>query len=150
MTPAFWGYPPPPNDYPYSWFILDPKSKEDKVNITNWNYEFWNKHYMRHTFWSCFIRCANMKWIPQVLLKIPNGRDSVHRQTDGQTDGWTDARMNRWADRQGETSIPLYLIANMRLMKGCNASGWWVKFKHLHLIIIYNLLPKINKVRVGY
>ena len=40
-TPAFWGYPPPPRDYPYYWpvhfesqvhtidqFISDPKSKE--------------------------------------------------------------------------------------------------------------------------
>ena len=34
-TPAFWGYPPPPNDYPYHWVILDPKSKEDKVKVTN-------------------------------------------------------------------------------------------------------------------
>ena len=23
-TPAFWGYPPPPHDYPYHWVILDP------------------------------------------------------------------------------------------------------------------------------
>ena len=34
-TPAFWGYPPPPHDYPYHWVILDPKSKEDKVKVTN-------------------------------------------------------------------------------------------------------------------
>ena len=27
-TPAFWGYPPPPHDYPYHWVILDPKSKK--------------------------------------------------------------------------------------------------------------------------
>ena len=26
-TPAFWGYPPPPHDYPDYWVILDPKSK---------------------------------------------------------------------------------------------------------------------------
>ena len=41
---------------------------------------------MRLTFWSCLIRCANMKWIWGVLLKIQSGHDSVHRQTDGQTD----------------------------------------------------------------
>ena len=35
--PAFWGYPPPPHDYPYYWVILDPKSKEDKVKVTNLN-----------------------------------------------------------------------------------------------------------------
>ena len=76
-TPAFWGYPPPPNDYPYHWVILDPKSKEDKVKVTNLKnspkfqiFEFWNGHYTRHTFWSCLIRCANMKWIRWVLLKI--------------------------------------------------------------------------------
>ena len=34
-TPAFWGYPLPPHDYPYHWVILDPKSKEDKVKVTN-------------------------------------------------------------------------------------------------------------------
>ena len=50
------------------------------------NFEFWNGHYTRHTFWSCLIRCANMKWIRWVLLKIQSGHDSVHRRTDGQTD----------------------------------------------------------------
>ena len=98
-TPAFWGYPPPPNDY---WVILDPKSKEDKVKVTNLKnlpkfqiFEFWNEHYTRHTFWSCLIRCANMKWIRWVLLKIQSGHHSVHRRTDGRTDGRTDRR-TRW------------------------------------------------------
>ena len=89
--PAFWGSPPPPaswlpiplsHDYPYHWVILDPKSKEDKVKVTN--LQFWNNHYMRHTFWSCLIRCANMKWIQWVMSM--SGHDSVHRRTDGQTD----------------------------------------------------------------
>ena len=69
-TPALWGYPLPPHDYPYHWVILDSKSKEDKVKVTNLKnspkfkiFEFWNKHYTRHTFWSCLIRSANMKWI---------------------------------------------------------------------------------------
>ena len=76
-APAFWGYPPLPHEYPYYWVILDPKSKEDKVKVTNLKnlpklqiYVFWNKHYMEHNFWSCLIRCANMKWIQWVLLKI--------------------------------------------------------------------------------
>ena len=25
-TPVFWGFPPPPHDYPFYWVILDPKS----------------------------------------------------------------------------------------------------------------------------
>ena len=44
-------------------------------------FKFWNKHYTRHTLWSCLIRCANMKWIQWVLLKIQSPHDSVHRQT---------------------------------------------------------------------
>ena len=100
-TPAFWAYPPPPHDYPYHWDILDPKSKDDKVKVTNLKnspkfqiFEFWNGHYTRHTSWSCLIRCANMKWIRWVLLKIQSGHDSVHRRTDG----------------QGDTSIPPYQL----------------------------------------
>ena len=49
-------------------------------------FEFWKGHYTRHTFWSCLIRCAIMKWIRWVLLKIQSGHDSVHRWTDGQGD----------------------------------------------------------------
>ena len=108
-TPAFWGYPPPPHDYPYHWVILDPKSKEDKVKVTNFKkfpkfqiFEFRNGHYTRHIFWSCLIRCANMKWIRWVLLKIQSGHDSVHRRTDG----WTDRR----TDGQGDTSIPPFQL----------------------------------------
>ena len=103
-TPAFWGYPPPPHDYPYHWVILDPKSKEDKVKVTNLKkspkFQFWNGHYTRHTFWSCLIRCANMKWIRWVFLKIQSGHDSVHRQTDGRTD--------RRTDGQTDKVIPVY------------------------------------------
>ena len=100
-TPSFWGYPPPPHDYPYHWVILDPKSKEDEVKVANLKnspkfqiFEFRNGHYTRHTFWSCLIRCANMKWIRWVLLKIQSGHYSVHRRTDG----------------QGDTSIPPFQL----------------------------------------
>ena len=116
--PAFWGCPPPPHDYPFYWVILDPKSKEDKVKVTNFKnspkfqiFELWNKHYTRQTFWSCLIRCANMKWIWQILLKIQSGHDSVHRRTDG----------------QGETSIPPF---QLRWSGGYNKTG---KNSVLHL-----------------
>ena len=101
-TPAFWGYPPQPHDY--YWVILDPKSKEDKVKVTNLknlpkfqNVEFSNKLYTRHTFWSCLIRCANMKWIPWALLKIQSGHDSVHRGTDGQGETSIHPFQLRWS-----------------------------------------------------
>ena len=108
ITPAFWGYPLLPHDYPYYWVVLDPKSK-DKVKITNLKnlpelkfFEFWHKLYTRHICCSCLIRCANMKWIRWVLLKIQSGHDSVHRRTDGRTDGQTDGK--------GETSIPPFQL----------------------------------------
>ena len=87
------------------------KSKEDKVKVTNLKnspkfqiFEFWNGHYTRHTFWSCLIRCANMKWIRWVLLKIQSGHDSVHRRTGGQTD----------------KVIPVYMQYTTSLKRGYN------------------------------
>ena len=32
-TPAFWGYPPPPHDYPHYWVMLDPKSKQGRMTL---------------------------------------------------------------------------------------------------------------------
>ena len=90
-TPAFSGYSPPPHDYPYYWVILDPKSKWDKVKVTN------------------------LKNLPK--FQISNGsnkyrwiyRANMILSTDGQTDRWTD----RQTDGQGETSIsPFQLCWN--------------------------------------
>ena len=80
-----------------SYWIPSQKKTKSKLQILK-NFEFWNGHYTRHTFLSCLIRCANMKWIQWVLLKIQSGHDSVHRRTDGQTD--------RRTDGQCDTSIP--------------------------------------------
>ena len=49
-------------------------------------FKFCNHPYMRHTFWSCLIKCANMKWIWLVLWKIQSGHGFVHRRTDRRTD----------------------------------------------------------------
>ena len=102
-TLAFCGYQAPPYDYPYYWFKLDPKSKQDKVKVTHLkicqNFIFFSilkKTLHEHTFWSCLIRCANMKWIWRVLLKIQSRHDSVHRWTDEQTDGQQMDRGTRW------------------------------------------------------
>ena len=107
-TPAIWRYPPPPHDYPYLWVILDPKWKEDKVKVTIFRiFEFWNGHYTLHTFWSCLIRCANMKWIRWVLLKIQSGHDSVHRGTDGQGDTSIPPFQLRWSEGYNKKPISL-------------------------------------------
>ena len=78
--------------HPYYRFILDPKSKQDKLKVTYLKnlpklqiFKFWKKNYKWHTFWSCLIR-----W---VLLKIQSGQDSVHRWTDRRMDRWT---LDRW------------------------------------------------------
>ena len=73
-----------------SHWILSQK-KSSLKNLPKFQiFEFWNTPYTRHTFLSCLIRCANMKWIQEILLKIQSRHDSVHRRTDG----------------QGETSTP--------------------------------------------
>ena len=74
-----------------SYWIPSQKMTKSKLQILkirqNFKFiKFWNGHYTRHTIWSCLIRCANMKWIRWVLLKIQSGHDSVHRWTDRQTD----------------------------------------------------------------
>ena len=79
-APAFWGYPPPPHDYPYHWVILDPKSKEDKVKVTN------------------------LKNAPKFQEMDPMSivEDTERTRFCPQTDKWT--------DRQDETSIPHFQL----------------------------------------
>ena len=91
--------PPPPQDYPYYWVLLDPKSKEDKVKVTNLKnspkfqfFKFWNKHYTKHTFSSCLqIWNGSNKYCwryrADTILSTDGQRD---RGTEGQTDGQTD------------------------------------------------------------
>ena len=66
-----------------SYWIPSQKTTKSKLQILKIRQNF---KFTRHTFWSCLIYCANMKWIRWVLLKIQSGHDSVHRRTDGQTD----------------------------------------------------------------
>ena len=51
-------------------------------------FKFWNfankktQLIIRHTFWSCLIKCVNMKWIRLVMWKLESWHDSDHRRTD--------------------------------------------------------------------
>ena len=70
-----------------------PSQNNTKSKLQIWwicqNFKFLNfetKHYTRHTFWNCLIRCANMQWIWWELLKIQSGHISVHIRTDWQKD----------------------------------------------------------------
>ena len=83
----------------YAWLCLNELSQVKKRQSESYKFknlpkfqmfEFWNKIYTWHAFWSCMIRCANMKWIWRVLLKIQSRHHSVHRRTDrGRTDNQT-------------------------------------------------------------
>ena len=99
--PAFWGYPPPPHDYPYHWVILDPKSKEDKVKVTNLKnlpkfQIFW---ILKRTLHSTHLLklLDNMCKYEMDPMSIVEDTEQTRfcPQTDRRTDG------------QGDTSIPL-------------------------------------------
>ena len=100
--PAFWEYPPPHPPHPPhplppppmitqnigSYWIQSQNMTKPKLQIQRicQIFIFFNKLYTRHTSWSCLIRCVNMEWIRQVLLKIQSRHDSVHRRTVGQSE----------------------------------------------------------------
>ena len=124
-----------------SYWIPRQKKTKSKLQIKKIrqnfkNFEFRNGHYTRHTFWSCLIRCANMKLIRWVLLKIQSGHDSVHRRTDGQMD----------------TVIPVYPpfnfveVGGIKIAKNWNFDIWQ---KTLHATHVLKLLGKMYKYEMG-
>ena len=148
--PAFWEYPPPPHDYTFYWFISDPKSKQDKVQVTNLNklpniyiLEFCKNLYMEHTFCICVIRCINMRWIQQVLLKIQSN-------TIPSTDRWTDGQ--RWNQYTPcPTSLKwgyIKIVSDIQAVYACKVrkcgqnilghqySTWVIAFKYVVLLNI--------------
>ena len=75
--PAFWEYP----GRPMITHIIDLNQIPSQI------LEFCKKLNTWHTFWSCLIRCVNMKWIQQVLWKLQGRHDSVLRRTERRMDG---------------------------------------------------------------
>ena len=71
---------------------LERLHSEIKIKSSYKFQKFAKNSYTQHTFWSCLIRCAHMKWIWLVLWKIQSGHGNVHRLTDRRTDGWTDGQ----------------------------------------------------------
>ena len=66
----------PPINFVEAGGIKDPKSKDDKVKVTNLKnspkfqiFQFWNGHYTRHTFWSCLIWCAHSMVNPKIISR---------------------------------------------------------------------------------
>ena len=103
-TPAFWGYPPPPHDYPYHWVILDPKSKEDKVKVTNLKKfakisNFWILKRALHTTHHLKLLNKMCKYeMDSMSIVEYTERTRFCPPTDSRTDG------------QGDTSIPPFQL----------------------------------------
>ena len=131
-TPAFWGYPQPPHDYPYHWVILDPKSKEDKVKVTNlknspkfqifFNFEISIKRYTP----------SEVAWWD---VQIWNGSDEYcwrYRadtilSTDGKADTIlsTDGEMERRTDEQTDKVKQVYPPFNFVKARGIMIELWF-------------------------
>ena len=98
-TPAFWGYPPPPHDYPYHWVILDAKSKEDKVKVTNLK-NFWILKRALHAthLLKLLNKMCKYEMDPMSIVEDTERTQfcpQADRRTDGRKDGQTDRR-TRW------------------------------------------------------
>ena len=109
--PSFWGYPLPPHDYPCHWVILDPKSKEDKVKVTNLkNSNFWILKRALHATHLLKLLDKMCKYEMDPMSIVENTeRTRFYGQTDRRTDGQTDG--------QGDTSIPPF---QLRWSRGYN------------------------------
>ena len=102
-APAFWGYPPPPpppppHDYPYYWVILDPKSIEDKVKVTNLK-NLPNFSIMKQTLQAAHLPklLEKMCIYEMHTMSIVEFTEQTRfcPQTDGRIDGQMDRR-TRW------------------------------------------------------
>ena len=104
----FWWYPSLPHDYPYYWVILDPKSKEDKIKLTNL------KNSPKFVFFLILKPTLHVTHILKFLDKMCTYEmdltsiveDTERTRFCPQTDRWTDRQMDRRTEGQGETSIP--------------------------------------------
>ena len=108
--PAFWGYPLPPHDYPYYWVILDPKSKADKVKVTN------------------------LKNSPkfQILKQTLHTTHLLNLWFCPQTD-----RRKRWNQYTAlSTSLKLGVITLWTLMQWCHKTTMW-KIKNVMIFAKY-------------
>ena len=96
-TPAFWGYPPPPHDYPFYWVILDLKSEEDKVKVKEFT------KISKFRILKQALHATHLLKLLDKMCKYETDPTSIvedkertrfcpqtDRWTDGQTDGQTD------------------------------------------------------------
>ena len=124
-TPAFWGYPTPPHDYPYHWVILDPKSKGDKVKVTNLKNSpkfpnFWISKRALHATHLLKLLDDMCKYeMDPMGIVEDTERTRFCPQADRRTDG------------QGDTSIPPFQLR-------------WSGAIMIWFSLVIGLLPSVN------
>ena len=95
--------PPTPHDYPYYWFIFDPKSKQDQVKVTRicQNFNFFNLKRPLHVI--------HLLKLLDKMCKYEKDPASIVADTER-------TRLCPQTDRQGETSI----LPSTSLSRGYN------------------------------
>ena len=133
-TPAFWGYPPPPHDYPYHWVILDLKSKEDKVKVTNLkNSPKFQRDFKLHAthLLKLLDKMCKYEMDPMSIVEDTE-RTRFCPQTDRRTDG------------QGDTSIPPFNFVEaggiISSLHNFNVLSLWV-----YICVCFQWCTVINK-----
>ena len=99
-TPAFWGYPPPPHDYPFHWVILDPKSKEDKVKVTNLKNKISNILILKQA-----LHATHLHKLLDKMCKYEMDPMSIVEDTERTR---FCPQMDRWTNGQTDKVIPVY------------------------------------------
>ena len=133
--PTFWGYPPPPHDYPYHWVILDPKSKEDTVKATN----------LKNSPKFQFLKILKQRLHAAHLLRLLNKickhemdpmnivEDTEWTRFCPQTDRWTDGRTDGQSDKV-KPEYPLFNFVEARgiiITETKSLSYWWIGHRWL-------------------
>ena len=86
--PAFWDTLPPPHDFPYLWFISDPKSKQDKVKNTNFK-KLAKIEILEETLHATHLQKLLDKMYKYEMDPTTTVGATERRQDVGRTDGWT-------------------------------------------------------------
>ena len=119
--PAFWRYHPPPHDYPYYWVILDPKSKKDKVKVTN----------LKNSPKFQFVLISKQTLHVTHLIKLLEKMCKYHMDPTSIVEDSEQTRFCPQTDRQTDKVKPVYPPFNF-VEAGYNHQGNWQVKKKQH------------------
>ena len=132
--PAFWGYPPAASWlYPYYWVILDPKSKEGKVKVTNLknSSKFQSFLILKQTLHATHLlklldKMCKYEMDPMGIVE--DIEQTRFLSTDGQTDRRTDGPVYppfNFVKTGGITRTPVFW--------GCPPAALWLPILLIHI-----------------